>query len=163
MTYPQWWERLLAAVIDAVILAIIVFIINAIFGALAGFNLTMLRIMLLIAVLVNTAIIVGYKVFFESGTWQATPGKMVFGIKVGDAAGARAPMQQVLMRTWPWWLNLIGAIGALTLAGTAINLLIALAMIAIFCTFFMAPQGRCIHDKTANLHVIKAGKGMISQ
>jgi uncharacterized RDD family membrane protein YckC len=163
MTYPQWWERLVAGIIDGIILMIVIFIINAIFTGIAGFNLTMLRVMLLFAVLVNTAIIVGYKVFFEGGQWQATPGKMVFGIKVADANGARAPIQQVFMRTWPWWLNLIGVIGALTLAGTLINLLIALAIIGIFFTFFMEPLGRCVHDKTANLYVIKAGPGMVSQ
>jgi len=30
MTYPQWWERLVAAIIDGIILAIVMFIINAI-------------------------------------------------------------------------------------------------------------------------------------
>ncbi len=163
MTYPQWWERLVAGIIDGIILTIVIVIFNAIFGGIAGYNLSLLRLMLLISVLVTTAIIVAYKVFFEGGQWQATPGKMVFGLKVADANGNRAPIQQVFMRTWPWWLNLLGVIGALLLAGTVINLLIALAMIAIFCTFFMEPQGRCIHDKTANLYVIKAGKGMIDQ
>ena len=114
-----------------------------------------------IAALISTALVVGYKVFFESGQWQATPGKMVFGLKVVDEGGQRAPIQQVLMRTWPWWLNLLGALGALLLIGTALNLLIALAIIGIFCTFFMPPGGRCIHDTTAKMYVIKAGPGMI--
>jgi len=34
-------------------------------------------------------------------------------------------------------------------------------IIAIFCTFFMPPGGRCIHDTTAKMYVIKAGPGMI--
>jgi uncharacterized RDD family membrane protein YckC len=161
MQYPQWWERLVAGIIDGVIMAIVVFIIAAIFGLMAGSSLTALRILGFIAVLINTALIIGYKVFFESGKWQATPGKMVFGLQVVDESGGRAPIQQVFLRTWPWWLNLLGALGALLLIGWALNLLIALAIIGIFCTFFMPPGGRCIHDATAKMYVIKSGPGMI--
>ena len=161
MQYPQWWERLVAGIIDGVIMAIVVIIISTILVAIGGSSLTAIRILGFIAALISTALVVGYKVFFESGTWQATPGKMVFGLKVVDEGGQRAPLQQVLMRTWPWWLNLLGALGALLLIGMVLNLLIAIAIIAIFCTFFMPPGGRCIHDTTAKMYVIKAGPGMI--
>jgi uncharacterized RDD family membrane protein YckC len=160
MQYPQWWERLVAGIIDGVIMAIVVIIISFIFVALGGSSGTAIRILGFIAGLISTALVVGYKVFFESGTWQATPGKMVFGLKVVDESGQRAPLMQVLMRTWPWWLNLLGAIGALLLITTVLNLLITLAIIGIFCTFFMPPGGRCIHDATAKMYVIKAGPGM---
>jgi uncharacterized RDD family membrane protein YckC len=138
-----------------------VFLISFILIAIGGGSVTAIRILGFIAALISTALVVGYKVFFESGPWQATPGKMVFGLKVVDESGQRAPVQQVLMRTWPWWLNLLGAIGALLLIGTVLNLLIALAIIGIFCTFFMPPGGRCIHDTTAKMYVIKAGPGML--
>jgi uncharacterized RDD family membrane protein YckC len=160
MQYPQWWERLVAGIIDGVIMAIVVIIISFIFVALGGSSGTAIRILGFIAGLISTALVVGYKVFFESGTWQATPGKMVFGLKVVDESGQRAPLMQVLMRTWPWWLNLLGAIGALLLITTVLNLLITLAIIGIFCTFFIPPGGRCIHDATAKMYVIKAGPGM---
>lgn len=161
MQYPQWWERLVAGIIDGIIMAIVVFIIGAIFGALAGSSLAALRILGFIAVLISTALVIAYKVFFESGKWQATPGKMVFGLQVVDESGQRAPVQQVFLRTWPWWLNLLGALGALLLIGTVLNLLVALAIIGIFCTFFMPPGGRCIHDTTAKMYVIKSGAGML--
>ena len=161
MNYPEWWQRLLAGLIDGVILAIVFFIVNAIFGAMAGTNLSVLRIVLVLAVIVNTGLVVGYKVFFESSPMQATPGKMVFGLKVVDAGGNRAALKPVIMRTWPWWLNILSVIGALMLTGV-FGLLVALAIIGIFFTFFMPPLGRCIHDQTADLHVIKAGKGMIA-
>lgn len=161
MQYPQWWERLVAGIIDGIIMAIVVFIIGAIFGALAGSSLAALRILGFIAVLISTALVIAYKVLFESGKWQATPGKMVFGLQVVDESGQRAPVQQVFLRTWPWWLNLLGALGALLLIGTVLNLLVALAIIGIFCTFFMPPGGRCIHDTTAKMYVIKSGAGML--
>ncbi len=162
MQYPQWWERFLAAFIDGLILAVVGFIITFIFTALAGTSLTALRILGLFAALFNTAIFVGYKLFFESGGWQATPGKMVFGLKVANDAGQRAPLTQVLVRTWPWWISLLGVLGAVLLIGLVLNVILLLAYIGIFCSFFMPPVGRCIHDKTAGLHVIKAGPGMIN-
>ena len=160
MQYPQWWERLVAGIIDGVIMAIVVIIISFILVALGGSSATAIRILGFLAGLISTALVVGYKVFFESGTWQATPGKMVFGLKVVDESGQRAPMMQVFLRTWPWWLNLLGAIGALLLITTVLNLLITLVIIGIFCTFFMPPGGRCIHDTTAKMYVIKSGAGM---
>jgi len=160
MQYPQWWERLVAGIIDGVIMAIVVIIISFVFVAIGGTSGTAIRILGFIGALISTALVIGYKVFFESGQWQATPGKMVFGLKVVDESGQRAPVQQVFLRTWPWWLNLLGAIGALLLITTVLNLLIMLAIIGIFCTFFMPPGGRCIHDTTAKMYVIKAGAGM---
>ena len=162
MQYPQWWERLVAGIIDGVIMAIVTILITTILIAIGGTSGTAIRILGFFAALINTALIVGYKVFFESGKWQATPGKMVFGLKVVDESGQRAPVMQVLMRTWPWWLNLLSALAALLIiGGTLISLLIALAIIGIFCTFFMPPGGRCLHDTTAKMYVIKAGPGLI--
>ena len=76
MQYPQWWERLVAGIIDGVIMAIVVIIISTILVAIGGSSLTAIRILGFIAALISTALVVGYKVFFESGTWQATPGKI---------------------------------------------------------------------------------------
>ena len=161
MKYPQWWERLVAGIIDGVIMAIVTILISTILIAIGGGSLSAIRILGFFAAVLNTALIVGYKVFFESGQWQATPGKMVFGLKVVDENGQRGPLMQVLMRTWPWWVNLLGALAALLLIGWVINFLIALAIIGVFCTFFMPPGGRCLHDTTARMYVIKAGPGLI--
>jgi hypothetical protein len=66
------------------------------------------------------------------------------------------------MRTWPWWLTLLNALAALLLLGFWFSLLIAIAIIGIFCTFFMPPGGRCIHDSTAKMYVIKTGPGLFT-
>jgi uncharacterized RDD family membrane protein YckC len=162
MQYPQWWERLIAALIDGIILAVVGFVIATIFVAMGGYSITAVRILGLFAALINTAIYVGYKVFFEAGAWQATPGKMIFGLKVVDDRGQRANLQQVVLRTWPWWLSLLSVFGAVLLIAWVINLIVFLALVAIFASFFMTPVGRCLHDRTAGLHVIKAGPGMIN-
>ncbi len=160
MTYPQWWERLVAGIIDGIIMAIVVFILNLILVGIAGTSVTFIKIMIIISTLISVGVIVAYKVILESSQMQATVGKLVFGIKVVDGAGQRLTPKQALMRTWPWWIQLIAILGVV-IAGTLLNVLVMLALIAIFCTFFMDPVGRCIHDQTANCHVIKAGEGMI--
>jgi uncharacterized RDD family membrane protein YckC len=158
MTYPEWWQRFLAALIDGVIFVIIVLIVQLIFipllGAVAGS---------LIASILITAIIVAYKVIFEGGPLQATPGKMCFGLKLVNDQSAKVSQQQAFMRTWPWWLNLLTVLSAFSLTlSTILSLLVLIAVIVIFCTFFMDPVGRCIHDQTAQCHIIKAGKGMFA-
>ena len=162
MTYPQWWERLVAGIIDGIIMAVAILLISLILGLLAFGSFTVARIMSLLAVLIGTAVVVGYKVILESSQMQATVGKLVFGLKVVDGAGQRVGMQQALMRTWPWWLNLVSVFVVVSATlGTVLNILVVLALIAIFCSFFLEPIGRCIHDQTANCHVIKASEGMI--
>ena len=157
MTYPEWWQRFLAALIDGVIFVIVVFIVNAIFFAIGGFYL------LILAALVNTVLFVAYKVIFEGGPLQATPGKMCFGLKLVNDQGARVSQQQAFMRTWPWWLNLLSLLGGIAPAlGTILSLLVLIAVIVIFATFFMDPVGRCLHDQTAQCHIIKSGKGMFA-
>jgi len=89
MQYPQWWERLVAAVIDGIIMTIVVLVISTIFVALGGSSVTAIRILGFLAALINTALVVGYKAFFEAGSWQATPGKMAMGLKVVDESGQR--------------------------------------------------------------------------
>ena len=120
------------------------------------------QLVMAISVLIYIAIVVAYKAFFEGGNWQATPGKMVFGLKVMAEGGGKADLKSVVMRTWPWWLNIVVALAwliSLTLAGT-LYFVIMVVMIVVAASFFTAPLGRCIHDQTANLHVGKAGKGM---
>jgi len=157
MKYPEWWQRFLAALIDGVIFVIIALIINAVFVAIGGLTL------LLVAAIVNTALFVAYKVIFEGSAMQATPGKMCFGLKLVNESGQRVNQQQAFMRTWPWWLNLLTLLSAIAPAlGTILSLLVLIASIVIFATFFMDPLGRCIHDQTARCNVIKAGKGMFA-
>ncbi|MGH7005195.1 MAG: RDD family protein, partial [Alphaproteobacteria bacterium] len=106
MTKPQWWERVLAALVDGLVLMIPIILIFVLFGLVGGGNLAVTLIMMLIASIIVTAGVVAYKVMLEAGPRQATLGKMVFGLQVVDAeSGQRAPLQQALIRTWPWWLG----------------------------------------------------------
>lgn len=161
MTYPQWWERLLAAVIDGLIFVVVSFVLSFILVGLAGLNLSAIKFMTMLSGLILTALMIAYKVLLESSAKGATVGKMAFGLRVVGHDGGRVSMKTALMRTWPWWLNLLAVLGGLVIRGQLLNIVVLLALIAIFVTFFLPPISQCIHDQTAKCYVIKSGKSML--
>jgi uncharacterized RDD family membrane protein YckC len=84
-------------------------------------------------------------------------------LKVADANGARAGWLPVLLRTWPWWAYLITAITQILLVGYWVHGIIWLGLAGLFVTILLPPGGRCLHDITAGLHVVKAGPGMMGR
>lgn len=161
MQYPKLWERLAAAFVDWLLytvfnLAFTEVLRQFIFGAVA-----LERIIGFFAMLATTLIVIVYKVMFESGRLQATPGKLVFGLKVVDADGTRAGWLPVLLRTWPWWIFFVTALTQILLVGYWVHAIIWLGLLGLFFTVLLPPGGRCLQDVTAGLHVIKAGPGMM--
>jgi uncharacterized RDD family membrane protein YckC len=163
MQYPKAWERLAAAFVDWLLYTVFNFGLILVFTSFAFGSVAMQRIMGFVAMLAAALLIVAYKVMFESGRFQATPGKLVFGLKVVDAGGARAGWVPVLLRTWPWWAYLITAITQILLVGYWVHGIIWLGLLGLFVTIILPPGGRCLHDITAGLHVIKAGSGMVGR
>jgi uncharacterized RDD family membrane protein YckC len=161
MQYPKLWERLSAALIDWLLYTVFAFALAQILMTFAGGSLALLRIVGFVAMVLATLLIIGYKVLFEAGRFQATPGKLVFGLKVVDGNGGRAGWLPVALRTWPWWAYFITAITQILLVGYWVNGLIWLGLLGLFFTFLLPPGGRCLHDITAGLNVIKAGPGML--
>ncbi|MGH7005194.1 MAG: RDD family protein [Alphaproteobacteria bacterium] len=163
MEYPKFWERLAAALIDWLLytvftLAVVGVVSQFAFGAVTGLRLVGFLAMILVVVL-----IVGYKVLFEAGRLQATPGKLVFGLRVVDANGGRPGLMPALLRTWPWWAFLITAITQVMLVGYWVNALVWLGLLGVLFTYLLPPGGRCLHDLTAGLYVVKDGPGMIGR
>ena len=164
MSKPIWWERVLAAVIDGLVLMIPIIVIWVIFGLLMGSSLALNLLVMLFAMLIITAGVVAYKVVMEAGPKQATIGKMVLGLQLVDASsGARVPMQQALIRTWPWWLGLVNFLSPVPILGVLISLALLGVWVALIVLFAMDANGQSIHDKMANCMVAKTGKGMIGQ
>jgi uncharacterized RDD family membrane protein YckC len=162
MQYPRAWERFAAAFIDWLIYAVfIITFAGTLMVVLAFSSAALLRIVGFFAVVAATLIVIAVKVMFESGRLQATPGKLIFGLKVVDANGARAAWLPVLVRSWPWWIYLVTAITQMLLVGYWVHGLVWLALLVIFLTFFLPPGGRCLHDITSRLYVIKADGGMM--
>jgi len=164
MQYPKAWERFAAAFIDWLIYSLFNFAFFLLLVTAFTFSsIAMQRIIGFFAMMAATFLIIGYKVLFESGRLQATPGKLVFGLKVVDANGGRAGWLPVLLRTWPWWVYLITAITQILLVGYWVHGIIWLGLIGLFFTILLPPGGRCLHDITSGLHVIKDGPGMMAR
>jgi uncharacterized RDD family membrane protein YckC len=161
MQYPKIWERFAAAFIDWLLYTVFNLALTGVMSQFIFGSTAMQRVIGLFAMLAATIVIVAYKFMFESGRLQATPGKLVFGLKVVDANGARAGGLPVLLRSWPWWAYLITAITQILLVGYWVHAVVWLGLLGLFFTFLLPPGGRCLHDLTAGLHVVKAGPGMM--
>jgi uncharacterized RDD family membrane protein YckC len=162
MQYPKAWERFAAAFVDWLLYSVFAFAFFLLLvTAFTLSSVAMQRIVGFLAMLLTTLLIIAYKVVFESGRLQATPGKLVFGLKVADASGGRAGWLPVLLRTWPWWVYLITAITQILLVPYWVHGIIWLGLLALFFTVLLPPGGRCLHDITAGLHVVKGGPGMM--
>ena len=95
--YGGFWIRVVAAIIDAILVRVVVAPIGAVFGlgglAMGGVGHGGFLLMHLLgggAMLV--LILAGgwlYEAFLESSSYQATLGKMIFGMKVTDLYGNR--------------------------------------------------------------------------
>jgi uncharacterized RDD family membrane protein YckC len=163
MQYPKAWERFAAAFVDWLLYTVFNLALTGVLAQFIFGSLAMQRIFGFFALLLAALLIVAYKVMFEAGRLQATPGKLVFGLKVVDAGGGRAGWIPVLLRTWPWWAYFITAITSILLVGYWVHGIIWLGLLGLFATIVLPPGGRCLHDITAGLHVIKAGPGMLGR
>jgi uncharacterized RDD family membrane protein YckC len=117
--YGGFWIRVVAAIIDAVIMRVVVAPVGMIFGGLgmagmmSGIPHRGLRILgggVTIVLLIFGSWL--YEAFMESSSYQATLGKMIFGMKVTDLNGNRISFERATGRHFAKWLStLIMGIG----------------------------------------------------
>jgi uncharacterized RDD family membrane protein YckC len=125
--YGGFWIRVLAFIIDSIILRVVVAPIGMIFGALgfaggmmhglphAGFALLGGGVTLILLLFGSWL----YEAFMESSSYQATVGKMIFGMKVTDLNGNRISFERATGRHFAKWLSgLIFCIGYIMVAFT---------------------------------------------
>lgn len=111
--YGGFWIRVVAAIIDAIILRVVVAPIGIIFGGLglAGGMMTgipHLGMHLLGGGVAFIFLLFGswlYEAFMESSSYQATLGKMIFGMKVTDLYGNRISFERATGRHFAKWLS----------------------------------------------------------
>jgi uncharacterized RDD family membrane protein YckC len=110
--YGGFWIRVVAALIDAVILRVVVAPVGVIFGGL-GMAGTMSGLphhglailgggVTFILLLFGSWL---YEAFMESSSYQATLGKMIFGMKVTDLNGNRISFERATGRHFAKWLS----------------------------------------------------------
>jgi uncharacterized RDD family membrane protein YckC len=111
--YGGFWIRVVAVIVDAVILRVVVAPIGLMFGGLglAGGFMTgahHLGMGLLGGGVILILMIFGswlYEAFMESSSYQATVGKMIFGMKVTDLNGNRISFERATGRHFAKWLS----------------------------------------------------------
>jgi uncharacterized RDD family membrane protein YckC len=110
--YGGFWIRVVAAIIDAIILRVVVAPVGFIFGGLgmAGMmtGLPHRGLRLFGGGLTFILLVFGswlYEAFMESSSYQATLGKMIFGMKVTDLSGNRISFERATGRHFAKWLS----------------------------------------------------------
>ncbi len=116
--YGGFWIRVVATIIDAIIVRVFLFPFKAAFGlgglAISGFDPERLRhgfaLPYLIfggGVLAVLTVVASwlYEALMESSSYQATLGKMIFGMKVTDLYGNRIDFARATGRHFGKWLS----------------------------------------------------------
>jgi len=83
--YAGFWKRFAAFFIDSIIINTVIFFAAVVFGILYGLVFQTAKGVEVLGGLLGFAIYWLYFALFESSQAQATPGKMLLGIKVTDA------------------------------------------------------------------------------
>ena len=110
--YGGFWIRVVAAIIDAIILRVVVAPVGMVFGGLgmagmmsgiphAGLHILGGGITIILLVFGSWL----YEAFMESSSYQATLGKMIFGMKVTDLNGNRISFERATGRHFAKWLS----------------------------------------------------------
>jgi len=111
--YGGFWIRVVAAIIDSIILRVLVAPVAIVFGSLglAGGVMTgipHIGLHLLGGGITVVLLLFGswlYEAFMESSSYQATLGKMIFGMKVTDLNGNRISFARATGRHFARWLS----------------------------------------------------------
>jgi len=112
--YGGFWIRVIAFIIDAIIVRVVAWPIGMLFGlgglagALGGFPHGGVGLHVLGGGIVFVLIIFGswlYEAFMLSSPYQATLGKMIFGMKVTDLSGNRISFGRATGRHFAKWLS----------------------------------------------------------
>src|SRR5208282_590250 len=110
--YGGFWIRVVAAIIDGVLVRVVVSPIHLFFGGLglAGMmsGIHPLGLAILGGGVTFIATVFGswlYEAFMESSSYQATLGKMIFGMKVTDLNGNRISFERATGRHFAKWLS----------------------------------------------------------
>ncbi|MEO5346369.1 MAG: RDD family protein [Magnetococcus sp. YQC-9] len=142
--YAGFWFRVLASIVDSVLCQIVIVVIAFLLGfsiALAMQGQYTQQQMETVAHIMGMLAGIGVQWLWftisESSSWQATPGKKLFGLKVTDEQGQRISFGRANGRYWSKIISVL-------------TLFIGIIMVA----FTEKKQG--LHDKIAHTLVIRS-------
>lgn len=158
---PEWWERLVARIIDGVILGIIGGVIGSILtGIIVSSATTAAGVIggLAVTYIVLGLLYTAYDFFLHSRNGQ-TVGKMVMKTRVVMADGRRPDQATLAKRAllYPGWI-LVGGIVMLVpiLGGIVVFALAIFSLVDVIFILTDSPLRRALHDKWTNTIVVKA-------
>ena len=134
MNYATFWKRGAAYLLDNFIAMLLTYPAQFIIAVL----LSMLgadKLQLPVSLLISVVVFLGYYVWPESSSWQATVGKRLFNLHVTDLNGQRLSFWRSLGRH----------------AGKIVS---SLLLCIGFLMCFWTPKRQCLHDMIANCLVI---------
>ncbi len=151
MQYASFWKRAAAYLIDGIIYGLIAGFVNNILGAIIAIAmgvstqgndlpLSAALTSIGIALCVHFALFIGYYVWPEASSWQATIGKRILGLKVMDLEGKRISFIRSL------WRNLAMFFSTIILC---IGYLMS----------FWTEKKQCLHDILADCVIIDTTPG----
>lgn len=112
--YAGFWKRLIAFVIDFILLGILYLLIGIVLASIIGTEDDQYNTFLAIFYTLSFIVFWLYYAIAESSSIQATPGKIVLGIKVTDTEGKRISFLRSTGRNFAkiisWLILLIGYI-----------------------------------------------------
>jgi uncharacterized RDD family membrane protein YckC len=96
--YAGFWIRLLAYIIDTLVLEVFSIVIGGVLGVVLALGGVLGTVQpsenghlppgyVVLFWVVGLALTIGYNVYFNSGTWQATPGKRILGLHLITVGG----------------------------------------------------------------------------
>ena len=155
------WKRAIAFAIDILIIILLILLliplVNWVLQIPIEYSLTLARgtsvkmtdyvkenfyQLVVIYSLAKLSIVVPYFVFSESSLWQATIGKKVLRIKVGDSEGKRISIEKAFLRLFGKWIS-----GQILLIG--------------YLMAFFTKNKQALHDFLAGTFVFEKQRGKL--
>ncbi|WP_157250264.1 RDD family protein [Nonomuraea typhae] len=145
----EWWQRLVARIVDGVILGIAYFVLSLILATVLGGGF--LAVML--TAIVGAVIYFAYEFVMLRSDGQ-TVGKKVMGLRVvpagGNRAGSSLTSDAVVSRAGVLWGPL--ALSFIPVIGFAAYLVY---LVNVLWQFWDKPLQQCLHDKLAGTVVVR--------
>ena len=158
---PEWWERLVARIIDGAVLGIVGGIVGSILSGLiisTATSATGLFAGIAVIYVVLGLLYAGYDFIMHSRNGQ-TLGKLVMKTRLVMADGGKPDPTTLAKRAllYPGWIAIAGLLMFIPILGSIVLFVLAIgSLVDVIFILTDQPLRRALHDKWTNTIVIKA-------